>query len=58
MNQLPLEAGENLYRWLNANAFGYWIHRDGSVSYAFYRPAWWERLAIRIFDGDKWVAMR
>jgi hypothetical protein len=44
-----------LETWLMANATGYWVSRDGSISYALYRPHWLERLLMRIVDGDKWV---
>lgn len=45
-----------LREWLEANAFGYWIKPDGSISYSLFRPTWWQRLIVRITDGERWVS--
>lgn len=44
-----------LEAWLRKHSAGYWLAKDGTVTFALYKPTWWERLIVRIADGERWI---
>lgn len=55
VDQEGLDRLQRYVEWFRKNSHGYWIKGDGVLSYALYRPSWWERLWKAVLWDETFV---